>query len=83
MDSRDPIVIDTLIREISWRIGNINLKKDNAMSLNTFFQCAKEIRIEKENLIYALTRYKNLEQELDLPVKLEYRSALKVLTRKK
>jgi len=82
MDSRDPAVIEVLIKEISHKIRLINIKKDNAMSLNVFFQCSKEIRAEKENLIYALNRYKNLENELDLPVKLEYRHALRALTRK-
>ena len=83
MDSRDPEVIDLLIKQISWRISSLNLKKDKAMSLNVFFQCANEIRMEKENLIYALNRYKKLEQILDLPVRLEYRSVLRILTRKK
>ncbi len=82
MDSNNIDDIELIIKRISWNIGLINLRKEKAMSLNEFFKCSKEIRQEKNNLIDMLLKYKKIEQEQDLPVKLEYRSVLKKLGKK-
>lgn len=79
LDSNDIVIIDHIVKSISWKITGLNYKKSKAMSLTDFYECAKEIRNEKNNLVKALLKYKELEIKNDLPIKLEYRSILKKL----
>ena len=75
--------IDSYIKNTSIRISYLGVQKDKAMSLNRYYGIVKEIRKESQNIMYGLICYKELEKKLDLPVNLEYRSALKKLTKKK
>lgn len=79
MDSEDLNELERIIGIIKWRLTSINSKKTNAKSLTDYYELTKEIRREKENLINVLFQYKYVEQKYDLPVKLEYRHALKHL----
>lgn len=79
--SNDLGVSEHRIKAIGWKVSTLNHQKSKAMSLSEFYECAKQIRREKENLVRALLHYKSLEQKYDLAVNLEYRSVLKKLTK--
>ncbi len=83
MDSDNINEVETNILAIRLKVLGLNYRKEKAMSLTEFYECSKLIRKERDDLIRSLEQYKKLEQKYELPVRLEYRSALRSLVGKK
>lgn len=75
--------VDLYIKTLRWKIAGLNLKKKEARSVTEFYNYGKQIRAEKNKIIEALKSYKEIEIRDNLPINLEYRSALKKLTTKR